>query len=92
MCDGHRSGQLCGDCEAGYTESVGSSACIHVSSCLVDRVLLWTAMVAGVFIAGFAVLVAADVFFPSTRASHGNFRMFSYFLQVRLHALPVMLL
>ncbi len=61
-CTGHRSGVLCGECLAGYVESLGSPACTMSLAC--DRhhlLLVWTGIVIALLASGLSVFCALPV-------------------------------
>ena len=83
-CGGHRTGPLCGDCEAGYVEAVGSAECVPVSQCDRDKPSAWTIVVVCIAVAAVLQLaVVSDVWLPSAVAPSGKLKLAIYFLQVR---------
>lgn len=82
-CAGHRVGVLCGDCTAGYVESLGSSACTRTASCAVDMPGVWVAMVAAVFTSAVLQLtLVSGVWFGSADAPTGKMKLMIYYFQV----------
>ena len=80
-------GRLCGDCDTGYVEAIGSIACVPQSQCDGDRPVVWTVAVVGVIAAACAQLaVVSDVWLPSKRFPSSKLKLTIYFLQVCHHA------
>ena len=82
-CRGHRSGPLCGDCAAGFTEALGSSDCVSVAHCDSDKRVVYAVMIAGVFLAAGFLLVASGVWLPSTSSDSGIPQLLVYYFQAR---------
>jgi hypothetical protein len=75
---------LCGQCLDGYVEAVGSVACVPVTQCDSDVVLLWPLFVVGIMIAAALQLaVVSDVWCPSRSFPRGKVKLMIYFFQVR---------
>ena len=82
-CHYTRTGQMCGDCVANYTESLGSVACVPSSNCSGDRPLFLSIAVIGSFISAAVLLFTSGVCWPSPkRAKSGTFKVLAYFMQM----------
>ena len=86
-CGYSRSGALCGDCMPGFVESIGTTACVPVSSCAGDRVFVWSGAVVALFAAAVLQLaVVSNVWLPSGMVSlpTAKLKLAIYYFQVRV--------
>ncbi len=83
-CGGHRKGPLCGDCEDGYVESLGSSRCTPVTRCGQDRPILWMlVVVALLIIAAVHLTVVSGLGRSGDITPSGRLKLLIYYAQVR---------
>jgi hypothetical protein len=86
-CAGHRRGVLCGDCDSGYVEGIGSAQCAPVSACGHDKPRMWAAIGAGLVVSGLLQLTLVSGVWLLKRDT-GSFpsaklKLALYFFQVR---------
>jgi hypothetical protein len=81
--DSNRRGALCGSCNQGYTTSLGSSQCVAEHQCARDKPLVWTLLVAAVFVAAvLQVVVNSDLWCTSRTHPSGKMKLVIYYAQV----------
>jgi hypothetical protein len=85
-CAGNRTGALCGDCVAGYVESVGSDHCVPVDRCSEDIVMVWPVLVVVVLVAAAVQLTTVSgVWKPSPEYPSGKAKIMIFYAQARGH-------
>ena len=83
-CAGSRTGTLCGDCMPGYVEAMGSTLCVHASTCASDKALFWPLFVLAMFVEALIQLAfVSDVWNPSAARPDATVKCLLYFYQVR---------
>lgn len=81
-CAGNRTGALCGNCLAGFVESVGSDHCVPVERCSGDVPLVWPMLVAVVFVAAAVQLTTVSgVWRPTPESPSGKAKMVIFYAQ-----------
>ncbi len=82
-CAPHRTGPLCGDCEHGFVQAVGSSACVPATVCDTDIPTAWPVVVIIVFALGLLQLrVVSGVWSTDQRRPSNKTKPLIYFAQV----------
>lgn len=83
-CVGARTGQLCGGCQEGYTQAVGSEHCVPTSRCVEHRALVWSGVVLGLLVAAaFQLTLVSNVWVARSRTfPSGKTKLAVYFFQM----------
>ena len=82
-CAGHRTGVLCGRCEAGFVEALGSTDCVPLARCDSDVPVAWALVAVAELVAAVLQLaVVSDVWMPAALPPSGKLKLAVYFFQV----------
>jgi hypothetical protein len=82
VCNGQRRGQLCGSCDTGLVEAIGSTECVSAASCSGDALVVWCGGLIGVAIIAWVQLaVVSGVWARSKGFPSGRAKLVVYFVQ-----------
>ncbi len=82
VCAGNRVGGLCGACEPGYVEGLGSPDCVPAASCAGDAAPTWVALVAGILVAAALQVTTVSGVWLAAGVPTGKMKLVIYFAQV----------